>query len=118
MKADATTPESTPAPPRELVSIGLRPPEPRGVKKPLPPDVKPRRELLDISGMHCASCIARVEQAAESIPGVISARANLATNQASLELDPNRADLPAVLAALSAAGYPAQLAAPAEAAAD
>lgn len=106
------------SPPREVVSIGLRPPAKPLVPAKEPTSIKPRRELLDIGGMHCASCIARVEQAAAIIPGVVSARANLATNQAAIEFDPAQTDVAAITAAISAAGYPAQAAAPAEAASE
>ncbi len=37
---------------------------------------------LEIEGMHCASCVARVEQALAEVPGVRSASVNLATERA------------------------------------
>lgn len=43
--------------------------------------------LLNVEGMTCASCVARVEKALAAVPGVRTARVNLATNQASVELD-------------------------------
>ncbi|MBB4062952.1 heavy metal translocating P-type ATPase [Gellertiella hungarica] len=39
---------------------------------------------LDIEGMTCASCVRRVEKALAGVPGVVSATANLATNQATV----------------------------------
>ncbi|HEX4148856.1 MAG TPA: heavy metal-associated domain-containing protein, partial [Pirellulales bacterium] len=48
--------------------------------------------VLDIEGMHCASCVGRVEQALESVSGVQRAAASLATNQASVEFDSRPAD--------------------------
>ncbi len=41
---------------------------------------------LQITGMHCASCVARVEQALAAVPGVREARVNLATERASVAL--------------------------------
>jgi Cu+-exporting ATPase len=41
---------------------------------------------LQITGMHCASCVARVEQALAALPGVSSASVNLATERASVTL--------------------------------
>ncbi|MGD0449187.1 MAG: cation transporter, partial [Candidatus Dormibacteria bacterium] len=37
---------------------------------------------LEIEGMHCASCVARVEKALAGVPGVQSASVNLATERA------------------------------------
>lgn len=42
---------------------------------------------LQITGMHCASCVARVEQALAAVPGVRGASVNLATERASVVLD-------------------------------
>ncbi len=66
--------------------------------------------LLDVEGMHCASCTSRVEGALGNLPGVTSARANLATNQASVEYDARRVTIDQLLAALRAGGYAAQVA--------
>ena len=41
---------------------------------------------LDISGMTCASCSARVEKALNKVPGVLDASVNLATEQATIKL--------------------------------
>jgi len=40
---------------------------------------------LRIGGLHCASCVGRVEAALAAVPGVIGAEVNLATEQASVE---------------------------------
>jgi Cu+-exporting ATPase len=66
--------------------------------------------LLDIDGMHCASCIGRVEGALASVPGVERARANLATEQASVVFDSARASVAELEKAVAAAGYQASLA--------
>src|SRR5579885_704409 len=68
---------------------------------------------LAITGMTCASCVRRVERALSKVPGVTSATVNLATERATLALDP--AAIPAVEALLGAvdrAGYSAQPIAP------
>jgi Cu+-exporting ATPase len=74
--------------------------------------------ILDIDGMHCASCVARVENALAKVPGVQSARVNLATNQGSVAYDPGKATLGALSAAVSAAGYSARPAATGQTAAE
>ena len=51
--------------------------------------------ILPIKGMHCASCVARVEKALGDVPGVISAAVNLASEKATIEYieDTGLADL-------------------------
>ncbi len=62
---------------------------------------------LTITGMTCASCVARVEKALSQLPGVQQASVNLATEQVRLTLDPAQAAATAraAPAALSKAGY-------------
>ena len=55
--------------------------------------------------MTCASCVANVESALRGVSGVKSADVNLATERASVQLDPTRADFPALLRAVERAGY-------------
>ncbi|KPF66643.1 copper-transporting ATPase [beta proteobacterium AAP99] len=43
---------------------------------------------LPISGMTCASCVARVERALATVPGVLQATVNLATESARLDVEP------------------------------
>jgi len=44
-----------------------------------------KKSVFPVSGMTCASCVARVEQALLSLPGVISASVNLASEKATVE---------------------------------
>jgi len=44
-----------------------------------------RKSIFPVGGMTCASCVARVEQALKSAPGVISADVNLASEKATVE---------------------------------
>ena len=37
---------------------------------------------IEVTGMHCASCIGRVEQALRNVPGVVGADVNLVTGRA------------------------------------
>ena len=59
---------------------------------------------LQVEGMTCASCVARVERAIRAVPGVTSANVNLATEKASVAVS-KATDLPAVLEAITRAGY-------------
>ncbi len=65
---------------------------------------------LEIEGMTCASCVARVERALQSVPGVTGATVNLATERAHV-IGP--ADPAALIRAISYVGYDARLATPA-----
>jgi Cu+-exporting ATPase len=47
--------------------------------------VATRKSIFPVSGMTCASCVARVEEALSSVPGVISASVNLASEKATVE---------------------------------
>ncbi|MDN2566653.1 heavy metal translocating P-type ATPase [Aquibium sp. A9E412] len=59
---------------------------------------------LPVAGMSCASCVGRVEQALTAVPGVASARVNLATENAEVSLD-GPVERGALVAAVEKAGY-------------
>lgn len=63
---------------------------------------------LAISGMTCASCVARVEKALRKVPGVLEVQVNLATERASLRVLAGGPDIQRLAAAVSAAGYEAE----------
>ena len=64
---------------------------------------------IPVTGMHCASCVARVEKIIQDVPGVAEVSVNLATNTAALEHKSSDFDIAAVVSALAKGGYPAQL---------
>ncbi|MFD2648955.1 heavy metal translocating P-type ATPase [Devosia albogilva] len=64
---------------------------------------------IDISGMTCASCVARVERALLKVPEVKSASVNLATERATVELA-GTTDAAPLLAAVGKVGYTATVA--------
>jgi copper-(or silver)-translocating P-type ATPase len=61
---------------------------------------------FDIGGMTCAACVGRVERALGRVPGVHSATVNLATEQATVEVEP-ATTAEALVAAVDKAGYTA-----------
>ncbi len=61
--------------------------------------------ILDLQGMHCASCVGRIERSLKKLTGVEEASVNLATNRASVTYDPAQASLGAMVAAVKKAGY-------------
>jgi Cu+-exporting ATPase len=60
---------------------------------------------LRIRGMHCASCVADIEEALRAKPGVLHAEVSLGTDSASVEYVPALTDLSAVRQAIEARGY-------------
>ncbi len=63
---------------------------------------------LAVENMSCASCITRVEKALLAVPGVVEARANLASETATVRWLDGAATTTELENALAAAGYPAR----------
>ncbi|TET65833.1 MAG: YHS domain-containing protein, partial [Candidatus Zixiibacteriota bacterium] len=60
-------------------------------RKPKPETRGETRKLtLPISGMSCASCVAKIEKGLSSLEGVIDASVNLAVENATVEYDPSK----------------------------
>nr|WP_022663208.1 heavy metal translocating P-type ATPase [Paucidesulfovibrio longus] len=60
---------------------------------------------LDIQGMSCASCVARVERAVRELPGVSGAEVSLADNSGSFTFDPAQISRAELQKAIRDAGY-------------
>jgi cation-transporting ATPase V len=71
---------------------------------PQPADVGPAEHSLQVEGMTCGSCSARVQRALEKQPGVVEAQVNFATGVATLRTD-GPADPAAWTRAIEGAGY-------------
>src|SRR5579871_6650172 len=65
------------------------------------------KKTLGLQGMHCASCVSRVEKALARVPGVSHATVNLATEKATVEYDPDRCSVGDLTGAVENAGYAA-----------
>ena len=68
------------------------------------------RVTIDVSGMTCAACQARVQKALSSAPGVLDANVNLMTAEATVAYDPAGASAEALVERIRGAGYGAALA--------
>ncbi len=107
------TPAAPAESPAQLVTIGLLPrPAPgpdqsRPIQAPAGAGDREQWELA-IGGMHCASCVARVEDALSGVSGVHEARVNLATERATVTVDPGRTDLDQLVSSVARAGYTAR----------
>ena len=59
---------------------------------------------LKISGLYCAECASRIEDALKSVPGVFDASMNAATNEAKVECSTTLGDLSLLTRAVESAG--------------
>jgi Cu+-exporting ATPase len=60
---------------------------------------------VGVRGMHCAGCVQTIEEAARRVPGVDDARVNFASEQASLDVNPDTFRAAALQQALLDRGY-------------
>ena len=60
---------------------------------------------LRVGGMVCAMCVQAIEEALRSVPGVLDARVNLATERAQVRYNPSLAQVRDLADAIEAAGY-------------
>ncbi len=63
------------------------------------------RLTLPVQGMTCASCVLRVETALKKVDGVDEAVVNLATESATVEIEPERVNVDLLKSAVEDAGY-------------
>jgi Cu+-exporting ATPase len=70
-------------------------------------EVPARTLTLQIEGMSCASCVGRVEAALRSVPGVLKAEANLASERAAVRVVDGVVSAGQMIRAVEAAGYSA-----------
>ncbi len=68
-------------------------------------NVQEERLTLPVKGMHCASCVGKVEAALAGVPGVREASVNLATEKATVALVPGQVTVVDLRRAVRAAGY-------------
>lgn len=68
-----------------------------------------RRERIGVGGMHCSTCSETIAEAAESLEGVSEASANYATDEATVEYDPDRVTLSDIYSTIESAGYEPRL---------
>lgn len=61
-----------------------------------------------VSGMHCASCVNRIEEELRKLPGIESAAVNLATERAQVRYQAAQLSPERIVAAIASAGYQAE----------
>ncbi|MEG3933661.1 heavy metal translocating P-type ATPase [Microcoleus sp. T3_B1] len=62
---------------------------------------------LKLRGMSCASCASSIEQAIQSVPGVIECHVNFGMEQATIQYDSKQTNLETIQSAVDDAGYEA-----------
>ncbi|MEG4529075.1 heavy metal translocating P-type ATPase [Microcoleus sp. D2_18a_D3] len=62
---------------------------------------------LKLRGMSCASCASSIEQAIQSVPGVLECRVNFGMEQATIQYDSKQTNLETIQSAVDDAGYQA-----------
>lgn len=60
---------------------------------------------LQVGGVTCGSCVARIERAVQAVPGVHNAIVNVAADSLTVEYAPRRTDLESVRAAVQGVGF-------------
>lgn len=68
-------------------------------------DVATHDVRLKVEGMHCASCVSRVEKSLQTLPGVVEAVVNLAVEEARVTYIPQMVDTGQMKNAVQNAGY-------------
>ncbi|AEI44247.1 heavy metal translocating P-type ATPase [Paenibacillus mucilaginosus] len=69
------------------------------------PSLASAQLTIDITGMTCAACAARIERAVGKLEGVEQVHVNLALNRASVTMDPVRTDGGTVIARIERLGF-------------
>jgi len=63
---------------------------------------------LSIDGMHCASCVSKIEDRLHKTPGVMEAKVNFATREASVVFDPAKIRKDKISSVIKGLGYQAK----------
>lgn len=66
--------------------------------------------VLDVEGMHCASCGMLIDDALEDLDGVTRAQTSVREGRTTVRFDPTRCSLDDVIAEVTATGYTARAA--------
>jgi P-type Cu+ transporter len=64
-----------------------------------------KEAIVNVLGMHCASCVAAIEGTLKKTEGINQARVNLGTEQAFVKYDPRKTDISRIRKAIEDAGY-------------
>ena len=65
---------------------------------------------LDLSGMHCQSCVLLIQETLDGDPAILSASVDLDSAKARVTFEPGTTSAEAICTTITDLGYPAQLA--------
>jgi copper chaperone CopZ len=68
-------------------------------------DQETKKESFTVEGMTCSGCERTVQRVVSNLPGVKSAKAELASASVSLEYDPSKVSVHQIKAAVDQVGY-------------
>ncbi|MBO0450275.1 copper chaperone CopZ [Enterococcus sp. MJM12] len=68
------------------------------------------KQTFNISGMSCGHCVAKVEGTINELPGVKKVKINLKKNNGVVKYDDSQLTDEKIIAAVTAAGYPTEVA--------
>lgn len=68
-----------------------------------------KKITLNVTGMHCASCVNMIEKDLNNHPGVIKATVNLATHKAVVQFNPEKLTTQDIIKVIKGAGYDAKI---------
>lgn len=60
---------------------------------------------LNVTGMHCDSCVALIEEVLAEQPGLVTARVDLRSGRAEVTFDDTLTDVTAISSAIAELGY-------------
>ncbi|ABC83262.1 heavy metal translocating P-type ATPase [Anaeromyxobacter dehalogenans] len=96
----------------ETTVRGREPAAARAAAVEASPEDRRARVTINVSGMTCAACQARVQKALSGAPGVLDASVNLMTAEAAISYDPAVAAPEALIERVRSTGYGAALSEP------
>jgi Cu+-exporting ATPase len=87
----------------------MRTDEGESEQKPLPPSTEQdlKKAELPITGMSCASCVAKIEKGLSKMSGIVDAKVNFATEKATITFDPSRVTMGDFVSTVKDLGYEA-----------
>lgn len=63
--------------------------------------------VLDVTGMHCHSCSAMIDETLADLPGVVAATTSRANNSSTVSFDADTVSVDQIVAAIAELGYTA-----------
>jgi copper chaperone len=66
------------------------------------------KQILAVTGMHCASCGLLIDEALEELPGVVSSSTDMRREVTTVEYDPGQTSLEVITAEIAGLGYAAR----------